>query len=95
MCTGITLRSRDGVPEARDYFVKLVIYFAEHTIPEPAEELGWSKVDLGMPYWRASEEELKGGAKIVYISKSFGDVHTSVPVEPQESERAGGGTWHT
>ena len=53
--------------------------------------LPWSRVDLFKPFWRASEAELRGSppAKHVYVFKSFGDVHTSVPVEPHESERAG------
>merc|ERR1711881_427585 len=28
-------------------------------------------------------------APITYVFKSFGDIHTTVPVEPHESERAG------
>ena len=49
----------------------------------------WTRVDLGKPYWRASDAELRGGAPLAYVSKSFGDTHTSVPVLPHESERAG------
>merc|ERR1712190_656260 len=53
--------------------------------------LPWNKVDLGKPFWRASEAELKGTppAAITYVFKSFGDIHTTVPVEPHESERTG------
>merc|ERR1712226_908809 len=49
------------------------------------------KVGLGKPFWRATETELKGNppAAIAYVFKSFGDFHTTVPVEPHESERAG------
>jgi len=64
--------------------------------PIPATErhlpgLPWKKVDLGKPFWRASEAELKGNpsANTTYVFKSFGDMHTTVPVEPHESERAG------
>jgi sulfate adenylyltransferase len=62
--------------------------------PIPATErhragLPWKKVDLGKPYWRASAAEISGGAPVAYICKSFGDTHTSVPVLPNESERAG------
>jgi len=53
--------------------------------------LPWTKVDLGKPFWQATEEELRGSpaAPTTYVFKSFGDVHSTVPVEPQESERAG------
>jgi len=53
--------------------------------------LPWNRVDLGKPFWRASEAELKGSpaAAVTYVYKSFGDVHMTVPVEPHESERAG------
>jgi 3'-phosphoadenosine 5'-phosphosulfate sulfotransferase (PAPS reductase)/FAD synthetase len=55
----------------------------------------WVKADLGKPFWRASEAELMGAAPhsspraSTYVYKSFGDTHTSVPVLPHESERAG------
>jgi sulfate adenylyltransferase len=53
--------------------------------------LPWKRIDLGKPFWRATENELRGdpAAKVVYVFKSFGDTHTSVPVLPHESERAG------
>ncbi len=54
-------------------------------------DLTWKKVDLGKPFWRATPAELNGApaAAVTYVFKSFGDVHTSVPVLPHESERAG------
>eukprot|EP00932_Pfiesteria_piscicida_P005932 SRR837773.1585.p1 GENE.SRR837773.1585~~SRR837773.1585.p1 ORF type:complete len:507 (-),score=214.85 SRR837773.1585:159-1658(-) len=54
-------------------------------------ELPWTKVDLGKPFWQASEAELRGSppANVTYVFKSFGDRHTTVPVEPHESERSG------
>lgn len=54
-------------------------------------DLPWKKSDLGKPFWRASPAELAGSppAKVHYIFKSFGDTHTSVPVEPHQSERTG------
>merc|ERR1719215_1719882 len=54
-------------------------------------DLPWMKVDLGKPFWQASEAELRGSpaAPVTYVFKSFGDVHSTVPVEPHESERAG------
>merc|ERR550532_1652243 len=54
-------------------------------------DLPWTKVDLGKPFWKAADDELKGSppAPLVYVFKSFGDTHTTVPVEPHESERAG------
>jgi len=54
-------------------------------------DLSWTKVGLGKPFWRATDAELKGepAAPITYVFKSFGDFHTTVPVEPHESERAG------
>merc|ERR1719343_1180172 len=54
-------------------------------------DLPWTKVDLGKPFWRCTPEEIKGSpaAPVTYVFKSFGDIHTTVPVEPFESERAG------
>merc|ERR1719499_771402 len=54
-------------------------------------DLPWKVVDLGKPFWQATEAELKGSppAAVTYVFKSFGDTHTTVPVEPHESERAG------
>merc|ERR1719188_1955958 len=54
-------------------------------------DLPWKKVDLGKPFWQATEAELKGTppAPVTYVFKSFGDKHTTVPVEPHESERTG------
>jgi len=54
-------------------------------------DLPWTKIDLGKPFWKATSEELKGSpaAPVVYVFKSFGDTHTTVPVAPHESERAG------
>jgi len=54
-------------------------------------DLPWKKIDLGKPFWQATEAELKGSppANVTYVFKSFGDKHTTVPVEPHESERAG------
>jgi len=51
--------------------------------------LPWTKVDMGKPFWNFTLDELKGPSPLVYVFKSFGDVHTTVPVEPHESERAG------
>jgi len=54
-------------------------------------DLPWTNVDLEKPFWKVTDEELKGSppAPLVYVFKSFGDTHTTVPVEPHESERAG------
>jgi len=54
-------------------------------------DLPWKVVDLGKPFWKATEAEIKGDppAAVTYVYKSFGDMHTTVPVEPHESERAG------
>jgi sulfate adenylyltransferase len=54
-------------------------------------DLPWKKVDLGKPYWQATKAELTGTppAPVIYVYKSFGDFHTTVPVDPSESERAG------
>mmetsp|Transcript_19943 Transcript_19943/g.50973 ORF Transcript_19943/g.50973 Transcript_19943/m.50973 type:complete len:694 (-) Transcript_19943:173-2254(-) len=54
-------------------------------------DLPWEKVPLGKPFWRCTDAEIKGTppAAITYVFKSFGDTHTTVPVEPHESERAG------
>ena len=47
------------------------------------------RIDAGVPYWRLSDEQRRGDASVVYVWKSFGDEHTSAPVEAHESERAG------
>mmetsp|Transcript_1500 Transcript_1500/g.4653 ORF Transcript_1500/g.4653 Transcript_1500/m.4653 type:complete len:691 (-) Transcript_1500:553-2625(-) len=54
-------------------------------------DLPWQKVDLGKPFWKATEAELRGSppAPVTYVFKSFGDTHSTVPVEPHESERTG------
>ncbi len=70
------------------------VYRANEFIPPVQRHLPnlpWQKVDLGKPYWRATAEELAGSppAKEVYVSKSFGDFHTSTPVYSHQSERAG------
>jgi len=55
-------------------------------------DLPWEKADLGKPYWQATDAELYGPNKEhehAWVFKSFGDVHTSVPVYKHESERAG------
>ena len=51
----------------------------------------WTRFDLGKPFWRATPAELAGTppAPYVYVYKSFGDTHTTVPVPPSESERSG------
>merc|ERR1719235_752213 len=53
--------------------------------------LPWTQHDLGKPFWQASEAELAGSppAPVYYVCKSFGDMHTTVPVQPHETERAG------
>ena len=55
------------------------------------DALPWTKHDLGKPYWQASRKELRGSppSEHVFVFKSFGDIHTTVPVYPHESERAG------
>jgi len=54
-------------------------------------DLPWEKVPLGKPFWQCTDAELAGSppAKIHYVFKSFGDTHTTVPVQPHETERAG------
>eukprot|EP00128_Syssomonas_multiformis_P003536 Colp12_sorted_trinity150504_noHs@30286 len=46
-------------------------------------------VDLPKPYFAYTKEEINAHGPNVYVWKSFGDTHTSVPVEFHESERAG------
>lgn len=55
------------------------------------DDLPWRKADLGKPFWRSTPEELAGSppAAHAFVFKSFGDLHTSVPVYPHESERTG------
>lgn len=56
------------------------------------EDLPWEKSDLGKPFWQATEAEIRGDLPEdghAFILKSFGDVHTTVPVYPHESERTG------
>jgi sulfate adenylyltransferase len=52
-------------------------------------DLPWKKHALGKPFWQCSEAELAGSSSVHYVYKSFGDTHTTVPVLPHESERAG------
>lgn len=54
-------------------------------------DLPWKKVPLGKPFWQCTDEELSGSppAPVCYVFKSFGDMHTTVPVLPHESERTG------
>lgn len=73
-----------------------IVYVASESIPATERHktgLPWKEVSLGKPYWQASPLELSslvsGPTEVVYVWKSFGDVHTSVPVLPNESERAG------
>jgi 3'-phosphoadenosine 5'-phosphosulfate sulfotransferase (PAPS reductase)/FAD synthetase len=83
----------EGVPvnPAHNY-----VFRAPKSIPATERHLPdapWVKADLGKPFWRASEAELLGSPPApkasTYVFKSFGDTHTSVPVLPHESERAG------
>lgn len=63
--------------------------------PVPAAQRSWSairgfqQVELAMPFFAYEPDWLRGHGPHVYVWKSFGDVHTSVPVELHESERAG------
>jgi hypothetical protein len=41
------------------------------------------------PFWLCTPEEIQGGAAEAYVFKSFGDMHTTVPVYPHQSERTG------
>jgi len=54
-------------------------------------DLPWTKVDLGKPFWQCTDAELAGtpASPVYYVFKSFGDMHTTVPVHPHESERTG------
>ena len=83
----------EGVPvnPAHNY-----VFRAAKPIPATERHLPdapWVRVDLGKPFWRATEAELFGSLPAskasTYVFKSFGDTHTSVPVLPHESERAG------
>lgn len=44
-------------------------------------DAAWARSNLGKPFWRATDAELKGTppAKHAYVFKSFGDTHTTVP----------------
>jgi sulfate adenylyltransferase len=71
-----------------------IIYRSETPIPATQRHLPglpWKAINLGKPYWTATQSELQGfpAAKYVYVWKSFGDHHTSVPVHAEESERSG------
>jgi sulfate adenylyltransferase len=46
-------------------------------------------VQLEKPYFAYTDEEVLAHGRNVYVWKSFGDTHTSVPVMIHESERAG------
>lgn len=83
---------REGVPVNRAH--NYVFRNNEWICPlqRHRSDLEWESADLGKPYWQASQEELFGPNEAhehVFVFKSFGDVHTSVPVYEHESERAG------
>jgi phosphoadenosine phosphosulfate reductase len=72
-----------------------LVYASAEPIPATErhkDDLPWVEHDLGKPYWQA-QTDIKllhhTPATQVYVWKSFGDVHTSVPVLAHESERAG------
>ncbi|KJE91239.1 ATP sulfurylase Ats1 [Capsaspora owczarzaki ATCC 30864] len=46
-------------------------------------------VQLALPYFAYDQDAIKAHGKFVYVWKSFGDTHTTVPVELDKSERAG------
>merc|ERR1719326_456352 len=75
------------VNEGHNYVYRsdVAIEATERHLPE----LPWEKHELGKPFWRCSEAELAGSSQVHYVYKSFGDTHTTVPVKPSESERAG------
>jgi sulfate adenylyltransferase len=50
---------------------------------------GFEKKILDKPYFAYSEQEINAHGHFVYIWKSFGDTHSTVPVFYNESERAG------
>ena len=82
----------EGVPVNRAH--NYVFRNAEWICPlqRHRTDLPWKREDLGKPYWQATEAELQGtdpALEHTYVFKSFGDVHTSVPVYKHESERAG------
>lgn len=69
-----------------------VVYRSSQAIPATKRHidgLPWEVVDLKKPYWAATEAEIYGEprAEFTYVWKSFGDVHSSVPVDLSESER--------
>lgn len=83
-----TLCDAEGVPVNAAHNL---IFRSDSPIPATRrhladEALGWTRHDLGKPFWQC---DLKEEGNVHYVYKSFGDVHTSVPVEPHESERAG------
>eukprot|EP00929_Paragymnodinium_shiwhaense_P043578 TRINITY_DN223_c0_g1_i5.p1 TRINITY_DN223_c0_g1~~TRINITY_DN223_c0_g1_i5.p1 ORF type:complete len:686 (-),score=217.67 TRINITY_DN223_c0_g1_i5:133-2190(-) len=80
---------KEGVPVNRRHNY---VYRADAPIEATSRhlpDLPWTKVDMGKPFWQCSETELAGGAKVYYVCKSFGDMHTTVPVLINETERAG------
>lgn len=73
-----------------------LVYVASEAIPATERHttgLPWKEHNLGKPYWQATQKELSSLLTSpnghVYVWKSFGDTHTSVPVLPHESERSG------
>ncbi|KNC80433.1 hypothetical protein SARC_07204 [Sphaeroforma arctica JP610] len=49
----------------------------------------FEKVELSLPFFAYSKAYIHAQAPYVYIWKSFGDTHTSVPVQYEDSERSG------
>merc|ERR1711988_1385324 len=80
-----------GVPVNRGHNYVFRAQAAIEATKRHLPDLPWTKVDLGKPFWQASEAELAGSpaAPVFYVCKSFGYMHTTVPVQPHETERAG------
>jgi sulfate adenylyltransferase len=49
----------------------------------------FEQIELPLPFFAYSQDQIDSLGKHVYVWKSFGDFHTSVPVKYPESERAG------
>jgi len=83
---------KNGVPynRAHEY-----VFRTEAFIPATErhrDDLPWKKAELGKPFWQATEAEIRGDlseAGHAFVYKSFGDIHTTVPVYSHESERTG------
>jgi 3'-phosphoadenosine 5'-phosphosulfate sulfotransferase (PAPS reductase)/FAD synthetase len=68
-----------------------VLNISEEPVPAILRDsyMDFKQIQLPLPYFAYSEDHINSLGPQVYVWKSFGDFHTSVPVKYHESEREG------